>query len=54
VILEIVNRRGMLLDAFRGQISASIMGSRFALATRRPEPVRAVYTPARRRESLPV
>jgi hypothetical protein len=48
VILEIVNRRGMLLDAFRGQISASIMGSRFAQATRRQEPVRAGSVSARR------
>jgi len=51
VLLEIVNRRGMLLDAFRGQISASLMGSRFALATRRPEPVRAVPGSVARRET---
>jgi hypothetical protein len=52
VILEIANRRGMLLDAFRGQISASIMGSRFA--TRRQEPLRAAYSPTKRRATLPV
>jgi phosphoserine phosphatase RsbU/P len=50
VILEIVNRRGMLLDAFRGQISASLMGSRVALANRRQEPVRAAANSVRRRE----
>ena len=51
VLLEIANRRGMLLDAFRGQISASIMGSRFALASRRPEPVRAGFGSMMRREA---
>lgn len=33
VLMEIANRRGMLMDAFRAQISASIMGSRFAMAS---------------------
>jgi hypothetical protein len=51
VLLEIVNRRGMLLDAFRGQISASIMGSRFAQASRRQEPVRAISGLVKRRDA---
>ena len=38
ILLELASRRGMLLDSLRGQISASIMGSRFALAHRSRKP----------------
>jgi hypothetical protein len=50
LLLELVNRKGMLLDAFRGQISASIMGSRFADASRSSLPVRTESASRRRRE----